>query len=137
MRHAIATRWRCEGLRRARRAVSGAAVVALVASLSGPDHAAAGWWSMQADLPGRWRLHTPTYSNCVLTFSGLPDGDHGQVAGLGFCPRAFLARPAWRLDGGRLVISRHHGGMLAALDVINRGRLEGNLITGDWVTLSR
>jgi hypothetical protein len=104
--------------------------------LFGNDRAAAWWWSTApADVPGRWVLHARNY--CVLSFSGAPDIPHGTVTAMGFCPPVFLSRPRWWFDdAGRVVIGHRHGDPLAVLEV-GRGRLEGQIATGETVSLIR
>jgi Protease inhibitor Inh len=101
------------------------------------DHAAAGWWTVWADIPGRWVMRTPGRSRCVLGFSGAPDIPHGTIAAMGFCPQIFSALPRWRLDAGRVVITNRHGATLAELAVAATDRLEGQIATGEAVFLAR
>jgi hypothetical protein len=93
-----------------------AALLLLAAGLFGNDRAAA-WW--------------------LLSFSGAPDIPHGTVTAMGFCAPVFLARPRWWFDdAGRVVIGHRHGDPLAVLEV-GRGRLEGQIATGETVSLIR
>ena len=39
--------------------------------LFGNDRAAASWWAVPADVPGRWVVLSHSY--CVLSFAGAPD----------------------------------------------------------------
>jgi len=106
----------------------------LALGLFGSERAVAGWWTVAADIPGRWVLNSRSY--CVLSFSGAPDIPHGTVAAMGFCPQIFSALPRWRLDAGRVVISNRHGDALAVL-AVGRGRLDGQIATGEAVLLTR
>ena len=110
---------------------------AIALCISGGDRAAAGGWTGRADMAGRWHLHTPGGSYCVMSFSGSYDSDHGAIAAMGFCPRMFIARPRWRFDAGRVVISARHGDRLAELAVVGRGNLRGQTAAGEALSLTR
>jgi len=101
----------------------------------GNDRAAASWWAAPADVPGRWVVLSHSY--CVLSFAGAPDIPHGTITATGFCPWLFLARPRWQFDeAGQVVITNRHGDVLAVL-AVGRGRLYGQIATGEPVSLAR
>jgi Protease inhibitor Inh len=124
------------GMRHNSRAAFCAALLLIGLGLFGSDRAAAWWWSTEpADVPGRWVLDARAY--CVLSFSGAPYIPHGTVTATGFCPRVFLARPRWWFDdAGRVVVGHHHGDALAVL-AVGHGRLDGQIATGETVSLTR
>jgi hypothetical protein len=122
---------------RAACAVALSLAIGLALTFLAGDRAAADWSTGRADIAGRWLLQTPSRIYCVMSFSGSPDGVHGTVAAMGFCPRVFLAHPRWWFDAGRLVIGRRHGEPLADLAVVGRGYLKGQIATGEAVSLTR
>jgi hypothetical protein len=90
-----------------------------------------------ADMPGRWRLLTPTGTYCILEFSGAANIPHGIVTTTGFCPAIFAAHPKWWLDAGQVVVGRRRRPALAVFAPVWRGELEGRALTGEMLTLTR
>jgi hypothetical protein len=121
------------------RAACGAVALGLgmAFTLLASDRADADWWTVRADIPGRWLLHTESHIYCVVSFSGASDIPHGTVAAMGFCPRPLLSRPRWRFDADRVVISNRHGDVVADLAILGRTRLQGQIATGEEMSLTR
>ena len=90
-----------------------------------------------ADMAGRWQLHAPSGSTCVLEFSGSPGIPHGIVTTTGFCPAIFFARPKWWLDAGQVVVGQRRRAPLATFAPVWRGELEGRTVAGEWLSLTR
>ncbi len=128
--------WRGHTPRSIRVGICALALSLPIASVAS-GRAVAGWWTVHPDVPGRWVLHTPGRSFCALGFSGAPDNTHGTITVMGFCPRAFLKRPRWRLDRDGIVISNRRGGTLATLAIVRNSSLEGAIVDGETISLTR
>jgi hypothetical protein len=101
------------------------------------DLARAGEGEIGADMAGRWQLHAPSGTYCLLEFSGSAYIPHGIVTTTGFCPAIFFARPKWWLDGGQVVVGQRRREPLATFTPVYRGELEGHTIAGEWLSLTR
>jgi hypothetical protein len=101
------------------------------------DLARAGEGEIGADMAGRWQLHAPSGSYCILEFSGSPGIPHGIVTTTGFCPAIFFARPQWWLDAGQVVVGKRRRDPLAFLTPVWRGELDGHTVAGEWLSLTR
>ena len=122
-------------IRRGKRcAAVGASFCALVLAC---DLARAGEGEIGADMAGRWQLHAPSGSTCVLEFSGSPNIPHGIVTTTGFCPAIFFARPKWWLDAGQVVVGQRRRLPLATFTPVWRGELEGRTVAGEWLSPMR
>jgi hypothetical protein len=116
----------------------GAAIGASLCGLMLACDMAVAWQSeIATDMPGRWRLLTPTGSYCFLEFSGAANVPHGLVTTTGFCPAIFAAHPRWWLNGGQVIIGRRGREVLALFSPVWRGEFEGRTVTGEMLTLTR
>src|SRR6516164_9600016 len=122
-------------IRRGKRcAAVGASFCALVLAC---DLARAGEGEIGADMAGRWQLHAPSGSYCLLEFSGSPGIPHGIITTTGFCPAIFFAHPKWWLDAGQVVVGQRRRAPLATFTPIWPGELDGRTAAGEWLSLTR
>jgi hypothetical protein len=105
----------------------------------GPSGAAgptAGPGIASADVAGRWTLSSSAGGSCAMTFVAGAGGD-GAVRPEGGCPGKFFTSRKWSLEGGAMVIRNHNNEPLARLTAVSPSRYEGQLSSGQQLSLVR
>ncbi len=89
------------------------------------------------DMTGRWRLVSPGYGECAMTFRSAPGAAEGTIAPEGGCPGDFFTSRKFVFEQSGLVIRNHNGEPLAQLSMAAATRFDGKSVTGEAIILTR
>jgi hypothetical protein len=89
------------------------------------------------DMAGRWQFASTAGGACAMVFAATPGSGEGTIAPQGGCPGKFFTSRRWAYDHDTLVIRDHKGEPLARLAFAPPARFEGQVGSGETISLAR
>ena len=89
------------------------------------------------EITGRWQFTSSAGGTCAMVFTATPGSGEGTIAPQGGCPGKFFTSRRWAYDQDTLIIRDHKGETLARLAFSPPGRFEGQVGSGETISLTR
>jgi Protease inhibitor Inh len=102
-----------------------------------PQAAARAATAAPVEITGRWQFTSTAGGSCAMVFAATPGSGDGTIAPQGGCPGKFFTSRRWSYDQDTLIIRDHKGETLARLAFSPPARFEGQVGSGETISLTR